>query len=137
MKIPVKIKLHNPLSLNNFTITDKRLYSVKQVTQNTTERGFSEVRIILYTQLNFTYHCLILNMQYLNVFEGECVQRVCEACTVFILNCKRLQSLRNNGKILLYACIPCITQKWINSQLDSSPCQQTQIFVLELLVSCF
>ena len=33
MKIPVKIKLHNPLSLNNFAITDERLYSVKQVTQ--------------------------------------------------------------------------------------------------------
>ncbi len=53
MKIPVKIKLHNPLSLNNFTITDKRLHSVKQVTQNIIERAFSEVRIILYTQLHF------------------------------------------------------------------------------------
>lgn len=40
MKIPVKIKLYNPLSLNNFTITDKRLYAVKQVTQNIIERGF-------------------------------------------------------------------------------------------------
>lgn len=90
MKIPVKIKLHNPLSLNNFTITDKRLYSVKQVTQNTWKRGFSEVRIILYTQLNFKYRCLILNMQYLNRFEGENIQshRVCEPCPVCILNCK-------------------------------------------------
>jgi len=73
LKIPVKIKLHNPFSLNNFTITDKRLCSVKQVTQNITERGFSEVRIILYAQLNLKYSCLILNMQHLNI---ECVRHI-------------------------------------------------------------
>ena len=71
VKIRVKIKLHNPLSLNNFTITNKRLYSVEQVTQNMRERGFSEVRIILYTQLNFKYRRQIRNMQYL---KGENIQ---------------------------------------------------------------
>lgn len=71
VKIRVKIKLHNPLSLNNFVITNKRLYSVEQVTQNMRERGFSEVRIILYPQLNFKYRRLIRNMQYL---KGENIQ---------------------------------------------------------------
>lgn len=33
MKIPVKIKLPNPLSPNNFTLSDKRLNSLKQVSQ--------------------------------------------------------------------------------------------------------
>lgn len=75
MKIPVKIKLHNPLSLNNFTITDKRLNSVKQVTQNIREGGFSEVRIILYTQLNFKYRCLMRNIQFLNISEGKTFRR--------------------------------------------------------------
>lgn len=76
MKIPVKIKLRNPLSPNNITLTDKRLNSLKQVTQNIIERGFSKVRIILYPQLNFKYLCLIRYMQYL---KGENIQRVCEA----------------------------------------------------------
>lgn len=33
VKIPVKIKLGNPLSPNNFTLADKRLNSLKQVSQ--------------------------------------------------------------------------------------------------------
>lgn len=54
------------------------------------ERGFSEVRIILYTQLNFKYRRLIRNMQYL---KGENIQRVCEAYTACIPNCKRWWSV--------------------------------------------
>lgn len=113
LKIPVKIKLHNPLSLNNFTITDKRLYSVKQVTKNITEHGFSEVRIILYTQLNFKYRCLVLNMQYLNIFEGGNVRSLWSIHSLNIelqkaRNCIRTirgLSTLSIGKILLYACI--------------------------------
>lgn len=65
VKIPVKIKLSNPLSPNNFTLSDKRLNSLKQVSQKYQRAHFPQVGIILYPQLNFKYLGLTQDMQYL------------------------------------------------------------------------
>lgn len=75
---------------------------MEQVTQNMRERGFSEVRIILYTQLNFKYRRRIRNMQYL---KGENIQSLWGVYSVYT-------ELQKAMKCVIWGLSPLLQEKF-------------------------